>query len=120
MKATFISMALFALMALNGYAAESLTLEEAMTTALKSHPQVIMAQEAVNGAEARTGIVHANYYPQISIIADWSRGRFFLTPLESIKQTEVQTNALYLQQTIYDLVGLPEQLNQHAGIAPPL
>ena len=120
MKATFISVALSGLMALHGYAAESLTLEEAMTAALKNHPQVIEAQEAINGAEARTGIAHANYYPQISIIADWSRGRFFLTPLESIKQTEVQTNALYLQQTIYDLVGLPEQLNQHAGIAPPL
>ena len=102
MRATFISMALSTLMALNGYEAESLTLEEVMTTALKNHPQVIEAQEDLNGAEARTGLAHANYYPQISIIADWSKGRFFLTPIESIKQTEVQTNALYLQQTIYD------------------
>ena len=102
MRATFISMALSALMALDGYAADSLTLEEAMATALKNHPQAVEAREDLNGAEARTGQALANYYPQISIIADWSKGRFFLTPIERIKDTEVQTNALYLQQTIYD------------------
>ena len=102
MRATFISVVLSALIALNGYAAESFTLDEAITTALINHPRAIEARENLNGAEARTGLAHANYYPQISIIADWSKGRFFLTPIESIKQTEVQTNALYLQQTIYD------------------
>ncbi|MHB9029761.1 MAG: TolC family protein, partial [Candidatus Latescibacterota bacterium] len=102
MKATFISLAFSVLIAASGYGGESLSLEEAITTALKSHPRVIEAREDLNGAEARTGQAHANYYPQISIIADWSKGRFFLTPLERIKNTEVQTNAVYLQQTIYD------------------
>lgn len=84
------------------YAAEPLTLDEALTTALKSHPQVIEAKENLHGAEARTGQALANYYPQISIVADWSKGRSFLTALENIRTTEVNTDALYLKQTIYD------------------
>jgi outer membrane protein TolC len=44
----------------------------------------------------------ASYYPQISIAADWSRGRSYLTALQNIKTTEVNTEALYLKQTIYD------------------
>ncbi|MCM2356744.1 MAG: TolC family protein [Geobacteraceae bacterium] len=84
------------------YAAEPLTLDEAVATALKNHPQAVEARESLHGAEARTGQALANYYPQISIAADWSKGRSFLTPLESIKSTEVHTDALYLKQTIYD------------------
>jgi outer membrane protein len=84
------------------YAAPFLTLDNALTTALKNHPQIIEATENLNGAEARTGQVLANYYPQVSIAADWNRGRSFLTPLESIKKTEVNTDAIYLKQTIYD------------------
>jgi outer membrane protein len=84
------------------YAAPYLTLDEALTTALKNHPQIVEAKETLSGAEARTGQALANYYPQISIAADWSRGRTFLTALENIKTTEVNTDALYLKQTIYD------------------
>lgn len=84
------------------YAATSLTLDEALTTALKNHPQAVEAREDLHGAEARTGQALANYYPQINIAADWSKGRSFLTPLESIRETEVHTDALYLKQTIYD------------------
>jgi outer membrane protein len=83
-------------------AAPSLTLEAALATARENHPQIIEAKANLNGAEARTGQALANYYPQISIAADWSRGRSFLTPLESIRSTEVNTDALYLRQTIYD------------------
>ena len=84
------------------YAAPSLTLDEALTTALKNHPQIIDARENLNGAEARTGQALASYYPQVSIAADWSRGRSYLTALQNIKTTEVNTEALYLKQTIYD------------------
>jgi TolC family type I secretion outer membrane protein len=84
------------------HAAPSLTLDEALTTALKNHPQIIDARENLNGAEARTGQALASYYPQISIAADWSRGRSYLTALQNIKTTEVNTEALYLKQTIYD------------------
>ena len=83
-------------------AAPALTLDEALATALKNHPQIIEAKATIDAAGARTGQAMANYYPQISIAADWSRGRSFLTPLESIRQTEVNTDALYLKQTIYD------------------
>jgi outer membrane protein len=83
-------------------AAPYLALDEALATALKNHPQILEAKANLNGADARTGQALANYYPQISIAADWSRGRSFLTPLESIRATEVNTDALYLKQTIYD------------------
>jgi outer membrane protein len=83
-------------------AAEPLTLDEAVTVALKNHPQVVEARENLHGAEARTGQALANYYPQISIAADWNKGRIFMTPTESIKAAEVHTDALYLKQTIYD------------------
>ena len=84
------------------YAAAALTLDEALTTALKNHPQIIEAKENLKGAEARTGLALSNYYPQISIAADWNRGRSYLTALQGIKTTEVNTAALYLKQTIYD------------------
>lgn len=84
------------------YAAPVLTLEEALTTALKNNPQIVEAKENLNGADARTGLALSNYYPQISIAADWSRGRSYLTALQGIKTTEVNTEALYLKQTIYD------------------
>jgi len=84
------------------YAAPTLTLEEALTTALKNNPQIVEATENLNGADARTGLALSNYYPQISIAADWSRGRSYLTVLQGIKTTEVNTEALYLKQTIYD------------------
>ena len=84
------------------YAASSLTLDEALTAALKNHPQVIESRENLHGAEALTGLAMANYYPQISIVADWSKGRSFLTALEKIKSAKVHTGTIYLKQTIYD------------------
>lgn len=84
------------------HAAPALTIEEALATAQKNHPQVIEALENLNAAEARTGQALANYYPQISFAADWNKGRSFLTAQESIRQTEVHSEALYLKQTLYD------------------
>ena len=101
-KRAAISLVMSVLVAGNGQAAEPLTLDEAVTAALKNHPQAIEARENLKGAEARTGQALASYYPQINIAADWSKGRSFLTPLESIQETEVHTDALYLKQTIYD------------------
>ncbi len=84
------------------HAAPPLTLEEALTTALKSHPQLIEAKENLHGAEARTGLALANYYPQISIAADWGKGRAFLAPLGKIMKSDENSDTLYLNQTIYD------------------
>lgn len=84
------------------YAAPPLTLDEALATAMENHPQIIEARENLIGADARTGQALSNYYPQISIVADWNRGRSYLTALQGIKTTEVTTTALYLRQTIYD------------------
>lgn len=87
---------------LPGHAATTLTLDEALTTALKNHPQLVEARESLNGAEARTGQAQSNYYPQISIVADWNKGRSYFAVQESIRSTEVGAAGLYLKQTLYD------------------
>lgn len=79
-----------------------LSLEEAVGTALKNHPQGMEAIEVVTGAEARTGQVAAAYYPQISFAADWSRGRTFFPSLENTKQVEAGTATINLKQNLYD------------------
>lgn len=83
-------------------AAEPLTLEEAVTTAIENHPQVLEAKANLQGAEARTGQALANYYPQIKISSDWSNGRSFFTVKESVMNADVTTAGVYLNQTIYD------------------
>jgi outer membrane protein len=44
-----------------------LTLEEAIRTALAQHPSLRHARQEIAAAEARTGQVRSNYYPQLSI-----------------------------------------------------
>ena len=85
----------------NGHA-EPLTLEDAVVVALGKNPQAVEARESVAAAEARTGQTLSSYYPQLSVGADWNKGRTFMTATESIKPIEVTTSALYLKQTIYD------------------
>ncbi len=101
MKMT-MALGLILLLSAKLHAAELLTMDEAVATALKSHPLTIEANENVTAAEARSGQAVASYYPTIAIAADWSKGHSYLTPLESVKATEVHTDALYLRQTIYD------------------
>ncbi len=84
------------------YAAMPLSLDEAVESALKNHPQVIEAEANLRGAEARTGQAQANYYPQINFSADWNRTRSYLPVQESIRTTEVGVAAVYLKQTIFD------------------
>jgi len=102
MKAIIVFMLLSTLFVVISYASEPLNIDEAVATALKNHPQVVEAKENLNGAQAKTSQAQANYYPQISFAADWSKGRTFLTAQENIKLTQVNTEALYLKQTIYD------------------
>lgn len=102
MKSAMIGLIMFIMYPLTLHAAPPLTLDEALETARENHPQLIEARENLRGAEARTGLALSNYYPQISIAADWNKGRSFLTAQESIRSTEVNTAALYLKQTIYD------------------
>ena len=84
------------------HAAGTLTLDEALAMALQKHPRVTEAKEHLAGAEARAGRASAGYYPQISLVSDWSKGRTFLTALEKVRSTEVDSTTLQLQQTIYD------------------
>lgn len=84
------------------WGAPLLTLGEALRTALENHPRLVEARENLNGAEAVTGQALANYYPRLSIEADWSRGRSFLLQTETTRDTEVHADTLQLRQTIYD------------------
>ena len=102
MKPVILSLIMILLSSLPLFAASPLTLEEAIATALKSHPQVVEARENLNGAEAKTGQALSNYYPQISLSADWSRGQSYFPAQETIKISETNSAALYLKQTIYD------------------
>ena len=102
MRATLVFIVLSALVAVRSYAAESLTLDEAIATAMKNHPLVVEAKENLLGAEARTGQALAGYYPQINLSADWIRGQMYFPAQENIKISETNTASLYLKQTIYD------------------
>ena len=102
MKLVAILPAILLLLAAPLYAASPLTLDAALERALKNHPQMVEARQNLVGSEARTGQALADYYPQVSIAADWSKGSSFLTPIEAVKQTEVQTDVLSLRQTVYD------------------
>ncbi len=102
MKTTLVCLTLLVLIAARSYAVEILTLDEAVATAIENHPQIAEARENLLGAEARTVQALANYYPQISFVADWSRGETFVAAQESIRLLETNTAGLYLKQTIYD------------------
>lgn len=83
-------------------AESTLTLGEALETAVRNHPLMIEANENLQAAEARSGQAAASYYPQLSLAADWSRGRSFIAAQETIRTTEAATAALYLKQTLFD------------------
>ena len=82
--------------------AESLSLDEAITTALNSSVVMVEAKERLEAAEAKSGSVRSAWWPQITLVADWNKGRSFLTALGSIKETEVGTVGIQLRQTVYD------------------
>jgi outer membrane protein TolC len=83
-------------------AVEPLTLTEALATADKNHPQIAEAAANLSATEARLGQAKANYWPQINLAADWSKGDTFLTALGGIKETEVASTSVVVRQNIYD------------------
>lgn len=102
MRVMVITAAILLLSAHRLQAAEPLTLREALTTALANHPRTIAARESLTGADARTGQAGAAYYPRLDLVADWNRGRSYLTALEGFRETETFTAGLTLRQTIFD------------------
>ncbi|MFA6499936.1 MAG: TolC family protein [Desulfurivibrionaceae bacterium] len=83
-------------------AGEALTLGEALKTAAKNHPQIEEAAATLSATEARLGQAKANYWPQISLVADWNKGDTFLTALGGIKETEISTTSVVVRQNLYD------------------
>jgi len=84
------------------YAAEQLTLSEALEIALKTHPQASEAAAEADGAAARTEQLRATYYPQVKLDVEWNKGRSYLNFFKSSRETEGHSAALTLRQTIYD------------------
>ena len=84
------------------HAAAPLTMEEALAIAQQKHPQLAEAKEGLSGAEARAGRASSGYYPQISLVGDWSKGRSYLAALERVRGTEVDSATLQVRQTLYD------------------
>lgn len=82
--------------------AAPLTVEEALSIAQQKHPQIVEAKEGLAGAEARAVRAASGYYPQIGLVSDWSKGRSYLTALERVRSTEVDSTTLQLKQTLYD------------------
>jgi len=102
MKKSCMMIGLFLCMAGRLWAAEPLTMSEALATASKNHPQIEEAAAALAAAEARVGQAKANYWPQVNLAADWSRGDTYLTALGAIRETEFSSTAVVVRQNIYD------------------
>ncbi len=81
---------------------EPLTLKAALAAAEKNNPLIVEADQRSEAAGAKTAVVESAWWPQINLVADWNKGRSFLTALGSIKETEVGTAGLQLRHTIYD------------------
>lgn len=81
---------------------EPLTLQAALTAAQNNSPLIVEADQRLEAAKAKTAVVQSAWWPQVNLVADWNKGRSFLTALGSIKETEVGTAGLQLRHTLYD------------------
>lgn len=102
MKKTLLCITLSVIIAGPAMAAEPLTLTEALATAKKNHPQIEEAAASLSASDARLGQAMANYWPQINLAADWTKGDSYLTALGGIRETEVSSTAVVVRQNIYD------------------
>jgi outer membrane protein TolC len=102
MKKILLTLLLALLCAAPTMAAEPLTLGEALATAKKNHPQIEEAAASLTATDARLGQAMANYWPQINLAADWTKGDTYLTALGGIRETEVSSTAVVVRQNIYD------------------
>lgn len=102
MKKTLLALLLALLCATPATAAEPLTLAEALATAKKNHPQIEEAAATLSASDARLGQAMANYWPQINLAADWTKGDTYLTTLGAIRETEISSTAVVVRQNIYD------------------
>lgn len=102
MKKTLLALLLALLYAAPAMAAEPLTLAEALATAKKNHPQIEEAAASLSASDARLGQAMANYWPQINLAADWTKGDTYLTTLGAIRETEISSTAVVVRQNIYD------------------
>jgi len=102
MKKTLIFLMLSVLFTGQAIAAEPLTLAEALATAQKNHPQIEEAAAALTASDAKLGQAKANYWPQINLAADWTKGDTYLTTLGAIRETEMSSTAVVVRQNIYD------------------
>lgn len=82
--------------------AGELTLADAIDIALKNHPTVRQASEAVKAAAARVGQAESAYYPQLSLDAGYSKYDSFQPNFDKRFKAEPYTAGVNLSQNIYD------------------
>ncbi|HLN20859.1 MAG TPA: TolC family protein [Bacteroidales bacterium] len=88
--------------------ADSLSLKEIIQMAVKDHPTIKLAGEAINSADARIGLARSGYYPEVDLTANYSNlgpvtkltipdmGTFQLFP------TDNYSASINYRQMIYD------------------
>jgi outer membrane protein TolC len=84
------------------HAAEPLTLEEALATALRDHPQAAEAGENLNAAEAKVDQALAAYYPQVDFAADAAKARAYFPNLADTKRADVYGAAVSVRQSVFN------------------
>ncbi len=79
-----------------------LTLLECIDIALRNHPVLRGASEAVNASAARVGQAESTYYPQLSLEAGYSKYDSFQPNFDRRFKAEPYTAGINLSQNIYD------------------
>jgi TolC family type I secretion outer membrane protein len=79
-----------------------LTLLECINIALRNHPVLRGASEAVNASAARVGQAESAYYPQLSLDAGYSKYDSFQPNFDRRFKAEPYTAGINLSQNIYD------------------
>jgi outer membrane protein TolC len=77
-----------------------LTLQTAITTALRNHPSLQAAKGVVQGQQALVGVARSNYFPQINFGADYRHSTNNFSPAGDA--TASINSAVTLQQLILD------------------
>jgi outer membrane protein len=98
-------------------AGEELTLQRAVTIALKNQPSILASLSSIRANEARVGQARANYYPQLDASGSYSK----VSPATSSTSTgtsagsagkyDQYTSSVGLNQMIFDFGKTPTQVN---------
>ena len=113
--AVFISLCFFLPFSVSGEvitAGETLTLQRAVDIALKNQPSILAGRSTVRANEATIGQAQANYYPQLTASASYSRVSPATSSLGTgaVNKYDQYSNSVGVSQTIFDFGRTPAQV----------